>query len=548
MEILNSLSTQVNTQNAGNIASNQPGRLAQQEGLFKNQPTQQNVTNQRSQEALDNLDKLVGRVLEELKSTGSTTKAEQILQQAKDTQISPNLSKDLQSLVKMLETQDENDGALKGFALKLKEFLKPIADIKTGSFNEQIKNSGIMLEANLKEALNGQKLPSSMLNLLNDIKNLSNKELLANILSLAADENLDNHGSFIKLNQMLQASKNDAAAVLNNSLFKNLLSDVSKLDNIAKFLNKESKEDLSGDKIRSQAAKINEFVDVLTSKVLTLANEKLSQNSAFDSNFKSLKSALEDIKNTLKALNSIGDEAGVIKFFNNITSSLEEATLQDKLTSAARRLAQTINIADREASSAKANLNEVKSLIKQLNLASNDISKIEPKNAQEIAKTLSSDVKSTLLSIQDKTQNQQINQAVNKMLSQIEMHQMVSSIGGGIQTYMPYVWDGVDGANVAFKRGKKDKYYAQIDLNFKKFGQINIMVGLIDKRYIDISIATQSAEFKSVILENSVELKQAISEVGLIISNFNLRVLDKKQIKQKFKDFGGLEVGYDKKA
>ncbi|MBE3605795.1 hypothetical protein CCAL13119_02330 [Campylobacter sp. RM13119] len=548
MEILNSLSTQVNTQNAGNIASNQPGRLAQQEGLFKNQPTQQNVTNQRSQEALDNLDKLVGRVLEELKSTGSTTKAEQILQQAKDTQISPNLSKDLQSLVKMLETQDENDGALKGFALKLKEFLKPIADIKTGSFNEQIKNSGIMLEANLKEALNGQKLPSSMLNLLNDIKNLSNKELLANILSLAADENLDNHGSFIKLNQMLQASKNDAAAVLNNSLFKNLLSDVSKLDNIAKFLNKESKEDLSGDKIRSQAAKINEFVDVLTSKVLTLANEKLSQNSAFDSNFKSLKSALEDIKNTLKALNSIGDEAGVIKFFNNITSSLEEATLQDKLTSAARRLAQTINIADREASSAKANLNEVKSLIKQLNLASNDISKIEPKNAQEIAKTLSSDVKNTLLSIQDKTQNQQINQAVNKMLSQIEMHQMVSSIGGGIQTYMPYVWDGVDGANVAFKRGKKDKYYAQIDLNFKKFGQINIMVGLIDKRYIDISIATQSAEFKSVILENSVELKQAISEVGLIISNFNLRVLDKKQIKQKFKDFGGLEVGYDKKA
>ncbi|MBE3609910.1 hypothetical protein [Campylobacter californiensis] len=548
MEILNSLSTQVNTQNAGNIASNQPGRLAQQEGLFKNQPTQQNVTNQRSQEALDNLDKLVGRVLEELKSTGSTTKAEQILQQAKDTQISPNLSKDLQSLVKMLETQDENDGALKGFALKLKEFLKPIADIKTGSFNEQIKNSGIMLEANLKEALNGQKLPSSMLNLLNDIKNLSNKELLANILSLAADENLDNHGSFIKLNQMLQASKNDAAAVLNNSLFKNLLSDVSKLDNIAKFLNKESKEDLSGDKIRSQAAKINEFVDVLKSKVLTLANEKLSQNSAFDSNFKSLKSALEDIKNTLKALNSIGDEAGVIKFFNNITSSLEEATLQDKLTSAARRLAQTINIADREASSAKANLNEVKSLIKQLNLASNDISKIEPKNAQEIAKTLSSDVKSTLLSIQDKTQNQQINQAVNKMLSQIEMHQMVSSIGGGIQTYMPYVWDGVDGANVAFKRGKKDKYYAQIDLNFKKFGQINIMVGLIDKRYIDISIATQSAEFKSVILENSAELKQAISEVGLIVSNFNLRVLDKKQIKQKFKDFGGLEVGYDKKA
>ena len=160
---------------------------------------------------------------------------------------------------------------------------------------------------------------------------------------------------------------------------------------------------------------------------------------------------------------------------------------------------------------------------------------------------LNQDVKSTLLNISEKSQNAQTVNAANKMISQIEMHQMVSSLQGGIQTYMPYIWDGVEGGNVAFKQGKKDKFYAQIDLNFKKFGQINVMVGLVDKRYIDLSVATQTNEFKELILENSSELKQAISKLGLIVSNFNIKTLPKVKLNDRFKNFGGLDVGFDKK-
>ena len=547
MDVANSLNiSNTSVQTGQNAAQNAPVR--KNEGsLFKNQPagtpSEQTVSN-----ALDNVGKLVARVLDDLKSASSLSKAEQILSQAKDTKIAPNLASELSDLAKSLEveaTQNESP-EIKSLALKLKEFLKPIADLKAGSLNDQIKNSGVMLEANLKDALTPEKLPSSIQKLLSDIKNLSNQNLLSQILTLN-DESLDNQNSFMKLTSMLEKASGDAKNLLDNSSMKTLLKDVDKLDNVAKFLDKNFSKEQSGDAVKSQIGKMENFISNLSEKVANLASEKLNQSAAFSSNHKELKTILENLKNDLKMLNNIGDEAGLVKAFNEVSDVSKEGSLQDKLQSAARRLAHSLSLADPEASIAKSDLTESKALLKQLKLATNDINNITTKSQSEISKVLNQDVKSTLLNISEKSQNAQTVNAANKMISQIEMHQMVSSLQGGIQTYMPYIWDGVEGGNVAFKQGKKDKFYAQIDLNFKKFGQINVMVGLVDKRYIDLSVATQTNEFKELILGNSSELKQAISKLGLIVSNFNIKTLPKVKLNDRFKNFGGLDVGFDKK-
>ncbi|WP_148784560.1 flagellar hook-length control protein FliK [Campylobacter concisus] len=547
MDVANSLNiSNTSVQTGQNAAQNAPVR--KNEGsLFKNQPagapSEQTVSN-----ALDNVGKLVARVLDDLKSASSLSKAEQILSQAKDTKIAPNLASELSDLAKSLEAEAaQNESAeIKSLALKLKEFLKPIADLKTGSLNDQIKNSGVMLEANLKDALTPEKLPSSIQKLLSDIKNLSNQNLLSQILTLN-DESLDNQNSFMKLTSMLEKASGDAKNLLDNSSIKTLLKDVDKLDNVAKFLDKNFSKEQSGDAVKSQIVKMENFISNLSEKVANLASEKLNQSVAFSSNHKELKAILENLKNDLKMLNNIGDEAGLVKAFNEVSDVSKEGSLQDKLQSAARRLAHSLSLADPEASIAKSDLAESKALLKQLKLATNDINNITTKSGSEISKVLNQDVKSTLLNISEKSQNPQTVNAANKMISQIEMHQMVSSLQGGIQTYMPYIWDGVEGGNVAFKQGKKDKFYAQIDLNFKKFGQINVMVGLVDKRYIDLSVATQTNEFKELILGNSSELKQAISKLGLIVSNFNIKTLPKVKLNDRFKNFGGLDVGFDKK-
>ena len=547
MDVANSLNiSNTSVQTGQNAAQNAPVR--KNEGsLFKNQPagtpSEQTVSN-----ALDNVGKLVARVLDDLKSASSLSKAEQILSQAKDTKIAPNLASELSDLTKSLEAEAAQNESpeIKSLALKLKEFLKPIADLKAGSLNDQIKNSGVMLEANLKDALTPEKLPSSIQKLLSDIKNLSNQNLLSQILTLN-DESLDNQNSFMKLTSMLEKASGDAKNVLDNSSIKTLLKDVDKLDNVAKFLDKNFSKEQSADAVKNQTSKMENFISNLSEKVANLASEKLNQSVAFSSNHKELKAILESLKNDLKMLNNIGDEAGLVKAFNEVSDVSKEGSLQDKLQSAARRLAHSLSLADPEASTAKSELSESKALLKQLKLATNDINNITTKSQSEISKVLNQDVKSTLLNISEKSQNAQTINAANKMISQIEMHQMVSSLQGGIQTYMPYIWDGVEGGNVAFKQGKKDKFYAQIDLNFKKFGQINVMVGLVDKRYIDLSVATQTNEFKELILGNSSELKQAISKLGLIVSNFNIKTLPKVKLNDRFKNFGGLDVGFDKK-
>ena len=547
MDVANSLNiSNTSVQTGQNAAQNAPVR--KNEGsLFKNQPagtpSEQTVSN-----ALDNVGKLVARVLDDLKSASSLSKAEQILSQAKDTKIAPNLASELSDLAKSLEAEAAQNESpeIKSLALKLKEFLKPIADLKAGSLNDQIKNSGVMLEANLKDALTPEKLPSSIQKLLSDIKNLSNQNLLSQILTLN-DESLDNQNSFMKLTSMLEKASSDAKNVLDNSSIKTLLKDVDKLDNVAKFLDKNFSKEQSADAVKNQTSKMENFISNLSEKVGNLASEKLNQNFGFTQNHKELKAILESLKNDLKMLNNIGDEAGLVKAFNEVSDVSKEGSLQDKLQSAARRLAHSLSLADPEASTAKSDLAESKALLKQLKLATNDINNITTKSGSEISKVLNQDVKSTLLNISEKSQNAQTVNAANKMISQIEMHQMVSSLQGGIQTYMPYIWDGVEGGNVAFKQGKKDKFYAQIDLNFKKFGQINVMVGLVDKRYIDLSVATQTNEFKELILSSSSELKQAISKLGLIVSNFNIKTLPKVKLNDRFKNFGGLDVGFDKK-
>ena len=547
MDVANSLNiSNTSVQTGQNAAQNAPVR--KNEGsLFKNQPagtpSEQSVSN-----ALDNVGKLVARVLDDLKSASSLSRAEQILSQAKDTKIAPNLASELSDLAKSLEAEAAQNESpeIKSLALKLKEFLKPIADLKAGSLNDQIKNSGVMLEANLKDALTPEKLPSSIQKLLSDIKNLSNQNLLSQILTLN-DESLDNQNSFMKLTSMLEKASSDAKNILDNSSIKTLLKDVDKLDNVAKFLDKNFSKEQSADAVKNQTSKMDNFISNLSEKVANLASEKLNQNFGFTQNHKELKAILESLKNDLKMLNNIGDEAGLVKAFNEVSDVSKEGSLQDKLQSAARRLAHSLSLADPEASTAKSDLAESKALLKQLKLATNDINNITTKSQSEISKVLNQDVKSTLLNISEKSQNAQTVNAANKMISQIEMHQMVSSLQGGIQTYMPYIWDGVEGGNVAFKQGKKDKFYAQIDLNFKKFGQINVMVGLVDKRYIDLSVATQTNEFKELIISSSSELKQAISKLGLIVSNFNIKTLPKVKLNDRFKNFGGLDVGFDKK-
>ena len=560
----NAISSQIATQAAvggalpktggvGGANAGQTGQAGETKNLFKNQPApSQNLDSEAADNAVKDLDKLVNKLLDELKS--SPTQAKELAAQAKNLQLSPNLAKDMKSLVALAE----NEPDLKEFALKLKEFLKPVADIKSAPLNEQIKNSGIMLEANLKDALNGKfNLPSAINKLFGDIKNLSNHQLLEQISALAKDDSLSTNESFARLDQILQNAKTAAKDTLAGSPFKQLFEIADKLENAAKFMDKQANAmsgsglSLNEKTLNAELNKISQLLANAGEKMQNLNSEKLSQNRGFTLNFAELKSAIKDLTDELSALAASQDKFNDFaqKIVRDGADGSEGATLQDKLQNAARKLNFALQIADKAGFEAKNNLGEVGKLIKQQNIARGELGAVTPKSAEETAKVLQNDVKSALLNMQSKSPDASpVKDAASKLLAQIEMHQLASAVAGGVQTYLPYVWEGVEGGNIRFKQGKKQKHYAQIDLNFQNFGQINIMVALSENKYIDLAIATQKEEFKELILSGAKELKKAIGEQGLIVSNFSLKTMPKLRLSGVYGGLDKLDMGFDKKA
>ena len=562
--VSNSVSSQIATQAAvsgalpktggpGGPSAGQTGQAGETKNLFKNQPTPaQNLDFEAADNAVKDLDKLVNKLLNELKS--SPTQAKELAAQAKNLQLSPNLAKDMKSLAALAE----NEPDLKEFALKLKEFLKPVADLKNAPLNEQIKSSGIMLEANLKDALNGKfNLPSAINKLFGDIKNLSNQQLLEQISALAKDDSLSTNESFARLDQILQNAKTAAKDTLASSPFKQLFETSDKLENAAKFMDKQASAmsgsglSLNEKTLNNELNKISQLLANAGEKMQNLNSEKLSQNRGFALNFAELKNALKELTDELGALAGSQDKFNDFaqKIVRDGAEGSEGATLQDKLQNAARKLNFALQIADKAGFEAKNNLDEVGKLIKQQNIARGELSAVTPKSAEETAKVLQNDVKSALLNMQSKSPDASpVKDAASKLLAQIEMHQLASAVAGGVQTYLPYVWEGVDGGNIRFKQGKKQKHYAQIDLNFQNFGQINIMVALSENKYIDLAIATQKEEFKELILSGAKELKKAIGEQGLIVSNFSLKTMPKLRLSGVYGGLDKLDMGFDKKA
>jgi len=560
----NAISSQIATQAAvsgtlpktggvGGANAGQTGQTGETKNLFKNQPApSQNLGSEAADNAVKDLDKLVNKLLDELKS--SPTQAKELAAQAKNLQLSPNLAKDMKSLVALAE----NEPDLKEFALKLKEFLKPVADIKSAPLNEQIKNSGIMLEANLKDAVSNKfNLPSAINKLFGDIKNLSNQQLLEQISTLAKDDSLSTNESFAKLDQILQNAKTAAKDTLASSPFKQLFEIADKLENAAKFMDKQANAmsgsglSLNEKTLNNELNKISQLLANAGEKMQNLNSEKLSQNRGFALNFAELKSAIKELTDELGALAGSQDKFNDFaqKIVRDGAEGSDGATLQDKLQNAARKLNFALQIADKAGFEAKNNLDEVGKLIKQQNIARGELGAVTPKSAEETAKVLQNDVKSALLNMQSKSPDASpVKDAASKLLAQIEMHQLASAVAGGVQTYLPYVWEGVEGGNIRFKQGKKQKHYAQIDLNFQNFGQINIMVALSENKYIDLAIATQKEEFKELILSGAKELKRAIGEQGLIVSNFSLKTMPKLRLSGVYGGLDKLDMGFDKKA
>ncbi|HED6652513.1 TPA: flagellar hook-length control protein FliK [Campylobacter jejuni] len=238
--------------------------------------------------------------------------------------------------------------------------------------------------------------------------------------------------------------------------------------------------------------------------------------------------------------------------FNVENLDLEQVQdLSKNLSNLSRRLNESLKELEPYTQNAKLNQAELKNLEHKLNLSTKDLAQIKPKTEQDIAESLHHDVKSTLLQISNLAKNEG-NEAVynqaNRLLAEIEINQLMSLANDSINTYLPFSWDDLNDSKIMFRRGKKDKFFAQIKLEFAKLGDLEILISLNNEKYIDINIMAENIEFRKTIYENAHELKRNINKAGLLSANFFVGDIIRSKFDTRNMKNLDLEMGMDKKV
>ncbi|EAK6287304.1 flagellar hook-length control protein FliK [Campylobacter lari] len=282
--------------------------------------------------------------------------------------------------------------------------------------------------------------------------------------------------------------------------------------------------------------------------------EDLNKNDSKSQNLQTNNTKLEDIFKSTSGKILLEDifKQNVSKNLN-FSQNLQEELLNNlnkELGLIGRKLNEVLKALDPKNYEAKNSLDDIKNIEKKLELSIKDLGKITPKDTAEISSELQKDIKSTLLQVSNLAKsldNESVLNQTNRLIAQLEFNQLLSLANNSIHTFLPFFWDDLEKSNVVFKRGKKDKFYAQINLEFEKLGKINVFLSLSNDKYIDINMMIENANFRKKLYERAHELKKALVKAGLLSSNFFISdiVKSKFQNQDEYNDFN---MGFDTRA
>ncbi|EOH1556612.1 flagellar hook-length control protein FliK [Campylobacter jejuni] len=437
------------------------------------------------------------------------------------------------------------------------KILKELNSIKNDFFKALNKPENLMIKDPniLKQTATAfEKLENTLKNILgNQASKIQDKEnILENLLSNKEnikEEKLNHNTKNQDEEKYIKVSKEETLA---DDAKTNIKQDVKNEENLPK---KEVNANLdSSTKTHEENIKENpKFYETKTeskTSINTNTNTNNTQNLNNSQNIQSNNN--QTMQNIFKNQEFIKQNIVKNLAFNVENLDLEQVQdLSKNLSNLSRRLNESLKELESYTQNAKLNQAELKNLEHKLNLSIKDLVQIKPKTEQDIAESLHHDVKSTLLQISNLAKNEG-NEAVynqaNRLLAQIEINQLMSLANDSINTYLPFSWDDLNDSKIMFRRGKKDKFFAQIKLEFAKLGDLEILISLNNEKYIDINIMAENIEFRKTIYENAHELKRNINKAGLLSANFFVGDIIRSKFDTRNMKNLDLEMGMDKKV
>ncbi|HHQ3857860.1 TPA: flagellar hook-length control protein FliK [Campylobacter jejuni] len=442
------------------------------------------------------------------------------------------------------------------------KILKELNSIKNDFFKALNKPENLMIkDPNIlkQTATTFEKLENTLKNILgNQASKIQDKEnILENLLSNKEnikEEKLNHNTKNQDEEKYIKVSKEETLA---DDAKTNIKQDVKNEENLPK---KEVNANLdSSTKTHEENIKENPKFYETKTESKTSINTNTNTSNPNTNNTQNLNNTQNIQSNNNQTMQNIFKNQEFIKqnIVKNLAFNVENLDLEQvqdlskNLSNLSRRLNESLKELEPYTQNAKLNQAELKNLEHKLNLSIKDLAQIKPKTEQDIAESLHHDVKSTLLQISNLAKNEG-NEAVynqaNRLLAQIEINQLMSLANDSINTYLPFSWDDLNDSKIMFRRGKKDKFFAQIKLEFAKLGDLEILISLNNEKYIDINIMAENIEFRKTIYENAHELKRNINKAGLLSANFFVGDIIRSKFDTRNMKNLDLEMGMDKKV
>lgn len=461
---------------------------------------------------------------------------------------SQSFTNELRSLARLIEKEP----TLKHLTLPLKEFISPPDNPNRSSLHNKLLKSGIFYESNLKNQMLPLKairhiknlemyLPKAPISnnfkqkIALEIKDLLSKDTpsfksLNKIIS-TLDKSINHANRYLaKKHPLLLISKN--LEIIEKNLIENPKINIKSISNdlLSKLTKNEVNfQNLSKSKqktlldIKSILKKIVEAQDLKPTKT-----DYLIKNIPLKPNLgqKQLMPVKLDFVNnqidkpiTLTSTQSINSKNIVFGIISKIDMSQPQNStnnLQIELSRAILKLKNVIKSGDNIVLKLSAALNKIddfglkiKASLPQLDHTTN-LPKDESLN----------DIKRTLLNIDKATKNsettvaKEINATANRSLNQIDFHQLYSYIHQQTHSYLPYLWEGLEDGAMKFKKDK-EKMYCKIDLEFKKYKKVEILIALFDKHYISLTAGIEHPKLYSRIKSNLKTLRGLLNLADL---------------------------------
>lgn len=482
--------------------------------------------------------------------------------------VSTNLSNLLESVSK--------DESLQKFKPILESFLKNIKDMDANTLKEQLKNSGVFLESKLATTPNAklENILTQIQNLVKEINTPQAKqvgELLTKLLQTPQNQANSTNTDFTNnlkslttalqnLNTSLTPSQTQNLSTLTNQL-KTLLNTgtlvESKIENSVP-LDRSVQSSTQGNIQPNTQAPIQNLKDtlsslqnlqskdILTAQVKENPNTLLQNIQIKDSINVQTKDLLLQIKAdilqnpTLQNRNILPMIDNLLKMpdlftkaenLQNLTSTNNLSTFSNNFMSNLSPLLTTLKENLESLNPSNSNLqNHLTKLVDKVEHLIQDLVN-NPKGEVKVAE----DMKTVLLKMQDELatktdiKSQDLAKQVDKLLTQIDYHQLASLTSNANNVYLPFLWEMLEDGNISMKKTEEEKFYCQINLTLKDFGKVDLMLALYDKNKLDLTIYAQREHFKIALRDNMQQLKVALNSVDLI--PVNIKLLDLKEEK-----------------